>query len=454
MLSNIVLKVPVNSTLPPSETEGNYSNPDPRISEDCLFLDVFVPEQILASAEQGYGAPVLVWFYGGGYTLGYKNNPTFNPAGLLAASGNVSSGEVIFVAMNYRLGAFGFSSGPTYQAEGGTSNLGLHDQRFALEWVQSHISKFGGDPKRVTVFGESAGGGSIIHQITAYGGSKGPVPFQQAVPQSPGYYPFSSNLQSEDTYQQFLNRANCSSLAELRALSSEEIILANYLQITASGYGTFTYNPVVDSSFVPQQPSQLLAQGRFDKNVRVMVGHNSMEGPYFTPPSIEADSDVAAQLRYVLPYAPQKTIDYVTTVLYPTVFDGTYPYTSHFERASFIASEIIFTCNTNYLSTAFANKTYSYLFAVAPGFHGQDVPFTFYSGGAVADPTYGTVARALQDFITSFAISGRPHADGIPEFRMYGNDTKVLVLNTTAVTEVTDSNANARCAWWQKALYY
>lgn len=67
--------------------------------------------------------------------------------------------------MNYRLGAFGWLSGPTFQADG-TANAGLYDQRFALQWVQQHIAKFGGDPKRVTVFGESAGGGSIMHQIT------------------------------------------------------------------------------------------------------------------------------------------------------------------------------------------------------------------------------------------------------------------------------------------------
>lgn len=67
--------------------------------------------------------------------------------------------------MNYRLGAFGWLSGPTFQ-ESGTANLGLYDQRLALEWVQANIHLFGGDPNRVTVFGESAGGGSIMHQIT------------------------------------------------------------------------------------------------------------------------------------------------------------------------------------------------------------------------------------------------------------------------------------------------
>jgi acetylcholinesterase len=68
------------------------------------------------------------------------------------------------VSFNYRLGALGWQSGPSYQAEGGVANLGLHDQRFALEWIKNNIHKFGGDRNRVTVFGVSAGGGSIMHQ--------------------------------------------------------------------------------------------------------------------------------------------------------------------------------------------------------------------------------------------------------------------------------------------------
>ena len=86
-----------------------------------------MPEKILRSAGRGHGAPVLLWIYGGGYVGGNKYE---NPSGLLAASGNVTSGEVIYVSINYRLGSLGFSSGPTFQAEGGVSNLALHDQRY------------------------------------------------------------------------------------------------------------------------------------------------------------------------------------------------------------------------------------------------------------------------------------------------------------------------------------
>lgn len=132
---------------------------DGRETEDCLFLDVMVPKKIFDRSRRSSLAPVLVWIYGGGYTGGEKANE--KPNGLLRRSNN----GIVYVALNYRLGALGWLSGATFQ-DGGTANAGLHDQRFALEWVQQNIHLFGGDKDRVTIIGESAGGGSVMHQIT------------------------------------------------------------------------------------------------------------------------------------------------------------------------------------------------------------------------------------------------------------------------------------------------
>ncbi|PVH72304.1 alpha/beta-hydrolase [Cadophora sp. DSE1049] len=458
-IGSLALGLPYNSSVPYVPSSANTSSvvpaPDPTENEDCLFLDVVVPEGILTNAGQGFGSPVLVWIYGGGYASGTKNN---DPAGLLAASGIPSHGEVIYVAINYRLGAFGFQAGPSFNAEGGISNVGLHDQRFALEWVQKYIHLFGGDKNRVTVFGESAGGGSIMHQITAYGGTRGKAPFQQAITQSPGWFPIQSNAQTENAYNKLLRLTNTSSLAELRALPSEALIRANAQQVVYdSPWGTYTYGPVVDGDFVPFQPGQLLAQGKFDKDIRVMAGHNADEGAFFTSPYIQSNETLQSYLKSIFPFTMQQTIDYVTETLYPAVFDGSYPYRDQFSRADLIISEAIFTCNTNYLSTASGNTSYSYLFAVPPALHGQDVSYTYFTGGAPSDFPLGvtnvTVATAMQQFITSFARKGRPSADGIRPFNMYGPNASVLRINTTVIDEVQDSNANTRCAWWQKALY-
>ncbi|KAF2641629.1 alpha/beta-hydrolase [Massarina eburnea CBS 473.64] len=465
VLIDLALGVQPNATtayVPPgANSSSQVLAPGPLETEDCLFLDVYVPEQIFNSNGTGSynstnGSAVMVWIYGGGYAAGDKYT---NPAGLLAASGNSSFGDVIHVAMNYRLGALGWTAGPGYQAEGGVSNLGLHDQRFALEWVQNNIHLFGGDKDRVTIFGESAGGGSIMHQITAYGGEKGPVPFQQAVPQSPGWQPMSSQLAQQNTYDKFLNLTNSSSLADLRALTSEQVIRANAQQVLYdSSYGGYTYGPAIDGNFVPLQPGQLLAQGRFDKNVKVMVGHNADEGALFTPAYSKSTETLRNHTAASFINIPEQSLDYITDVLYPAVFDGSYGYTTEFGRADLITSESVFTCNTNYLSTAFGNKTYSYLFSVPPAFHSLDVAYTYYTGGALAANALTgvvnrTVAIALQDFITSFAINGVPEAKGIRKFDMYGANAQVLELNATSIEEVTDSNSGPRCKWWQLALY-
>lgn len=283
------------------------------------------------------------------------------------------------------------------------------------------------------------------------------MPFQQAVPQSPGWIPVSSQLQQEDVYRQLLNITNSTSLEDLRSLSSEDMIKANFLQIFSSPYGSFTYSPVVDGSFVPLQPAQLLAQDRFDKSVKVMVGINDNEGDLFTPSWIRNDSDVVDSLRVAFPYMPQPSFEYITNVLYPSKFDGSKPYRTQLERSKLLVQESIFTCNVHYLAHGFDNQTYAYLFAVPPAFHGLDVPYTYYTGGAVSQSPLGvvnaTVAFALQDWITSFAIKGKPEADGVKEFKLYGDDATVMELDVDGIDAVMDENANERCKWWQKALY-
>lgn len=99
----------------------------------------------------------LFRLHGGGYTIGQKGGGN-SPNGLIKASQNDGTPGIIFVALNYRLGAMGWLSGPTLQAAGGVSNAGLYDQRLALEWVQKYIHLFGGDPNQITLMGESAGG--------------------------------------------------------------------------------------------------------------------------------------------------------------------------------------------------------------------------------------------------------------------------------------------------------
>ncbi|KAF2146992.1 uncharacterized protein K452DRAFT_293488 [Aplosporella prunicola CBS 121167] len=437
------------------------SKRDVRETEDCLFLDVIVQKTIFDKAGRGKGAPVLVWIYGGGYTAGSKAAER-TPSGLIQRSITKKSDGVIYVAMNYRLGAFGWLSGPTFQ-ENGTSNAGLHDQRFALQWVQDNIHLFGGDKNRVTVMGESAGGGSIVHQLTAYGGVSSP-PFKQAIAQSPDWLAFPSKVGQETVFQGFLQAANVSSIDEARKLSSEELMNANAQVIAAA---STAFRPTIDGDFVAEDPKALLLQGKYDKSVKVMVGHNTNEGLEFTP-QVTTDAQADAFISAALYTAPKATVEYVTTTLYPHVSNGTNStsalYTTPYQRLALILGEATILCNAYALRTAFKNKTYGYIFGVSPGLHGQDVPHTYYDPGSAPSSGDGgvaatlpfnvTVAEALQDYITTFAITGQPDSalDGLPKFTKYGSDASVVGLSQGGISLQKDTAANERCKWWGENL--
>ena len=422
-----------------------------------------------------------MWIDGGGYVGGSKSN--FNPSGLLDASQLNSTQGMIFVTMNYRLGLYGFLSGPTFQQDG-TGNAGLWDQRLALQWVQQYIHLFGGDPDRITVMGESAGGGSILHQITAFGGAGSDAAgttyggtgntyggtsrtlFKQAIPQSPAFLPIPSAEQTERVYQKVLDYAtqvsktNITNLSQLRALDFLTLYKVNALVVAKAPYSSLTFGPTVDGVFIPNLPGKLLLEGRFNHDVKLMIGHNSNESFFFTPNFETTTSQFNNFTRSYLPSAASTSVtDYIENTLYPPVFGGTCPYRNGFQRLQLFIAESTFTCNTRYLARGFGNNTYSYEFAVPPGLHGQDVPYTFYVPGT--KPPFGgvlpmlpNIAKLLQTYIANFVTTGDPNGVGLPEFPTYGGDSTVLVLDAAADGKVmTDELASGRCEWWQQAYY-
>ena len=408
----------------------------------------------------------MVWIYGGGFYEGSKESQG-NPSGIVVQSqlDPTTAPGVVYVAINYRLGTFGWLSGPTFQASNGTANAGLYDQKLALKWIQQHIHKFGGDPNRVTVMGASAGAASIMHQITAYAGQKGDVPFQQAVLQSPAFQTSESNFEHEATFTTLLQHANASSLADLRGASSSSLIAANQAVIYNNTYGSSGpgLGPVVDGTFVPNLPGLLLAQGLYAKNVqRIFTGHNTDEGLIQADPSVQNTSAFNTYLSTVLmPDTPPEILDLIENDLYPPIFTNKshYGYNDTTGRLATLIADRSIVCNSYYLLKAFGvNRTHAYLFDVGPGLHAEETPYTFYADGPTQD-TYGyglvnaTVAHVLQDWFLNFAVTGKPNGASAPYVPVYGANRSLGLLSDKGLgLVVTDPASVERCDFWQKAL--
>ncbi|PGH11199.1 hypothetical protein AJ79_05041 [Helicocarpus griseus UAMH5409] len=455
--------IPFNETAAALLLEGLQANltgfvedilSDPQINEDCLFLDVVVPKAVFERPSGAPGAPVMVWIFGGGWIFNDKNE---DPSGIIKASKSSGGDGVIYVALNYRLGTLGWSSGPKFQAEGGTPNAGLLDQRLGLEWVQKHISKFGGDPNRVTLFGISAGGGSILHHITAYGGQKS-VPFKQAYMASLAHKPSVDPSAFDDAWTSFLETADVSSLKEARALPSEAVILANALKIGRLPMTFAAYVPTVDGDLVPDHPGILLAEGKFAKDVKVMTSFVKNEFPSGTDPFVNTDEEFAQYFRESFPGVSESSVDHIINALYPPTLDGTHGYDNQYERLLQAGNDFAYGCNTFYLDKAFNNQTHVFQFSVPPGdqkeaAHADDKAYLYYTGDPSTVGGNSDLAVAFQEYITSFAVTGVPIAKAWPEFPVYGQDAHILNFTTDGIVAATDPYATETCNWWQFGLF-
>ncbi|PYH46979.1 alpha/beta-hydrolase [Aspergillus saccharolyticus JOP 1030-1] len=432
---------------------------DARTTEDCLFLDVIVPKEVFErntiqrkgnKAHDGL-APVLVWIDGGGYIAGDKTEQS--PLGLIQRSLVDGEDGIVYVAINYRLGAFGWLSDGN-----GIANAGLYDQRLALEWVKEHIGLFGGDPDRITVMGQSAGAGSIVHQLATYGDDTNPQarPFRQAIVQSPIWYPLSAKQQAS-TRDAFLELLNVSSIEEAQSLPSEQLIATNAYQIANTPiYGTFTYGPVVDGSLVRDWPSKILLDPNFGwQDLRLMTGHASNEGLIFTPPAGVNSSAYATILSDFLPDLAPESLEDIAQTLYPTSSNASAAnlgYSDALGRMALTISDAFFTCKNQYLSIAL--DTYAYIFDVPPGLHSYDLYFTFYDP-ARPDPSVVDVdlALAIQDYIISFVREGRPSslaAAAATSWIPYRAQNQVLNIQAGNISSVPDPVGRDRCqVWWK-----
>jgi para-nitrobenzyl esterase len=228
-------------------------------SEDCLYLNVWVP----AKAEKK-PLPVMVWIHGGGFRGGSGSQELFEGAALTHRG-------VIVVTINYRLGVFGFFAHPELSAEApdhASGNQGIRDQIAALAWVKRNIAGFGGDPGRITIFGESAGS-EAVNLLTVAPPAKGL--FQRAIGESGGPGTMADLKTAETRGTALSAAANAARLADLRALSADALAKLPW-----------SAQPNIDGAVLPGNPADVYAAHR-QNDVPVLIGWNSEEGVDLAP---------------------------------------------------------------------------------------------------------------------------------------------------------------------------
>jgi para-nitrobenzyl esterase len=394
-------------------------------SEDCLYLNIWSPAK--STKER---IPVLVWIHGGGFAAGAASEQLFY-GDKLAKKG------VILVCIAYRVGQLGFLAHPELSAESPdhvSGNYGILDIIASLQWIKDNIAAFGGDPEKVTIFGESAGGiavsmlcasplakGLFSGAISESGGSFGPLRSKT--------YP-GENMKSlrdaELAGVEFLKMAGVNSIAELRKIDAEKL---------PGGRGLGMAWPNVDGYVIPDDQYKLYAAGEYN-DVPVLIGYNSDEGASFMPPRTPADYINSVKARY------GKFADDLL-MAYPA---GT---TTVPKTARDLARDAAFGWQTwiwaRLQSQTGRSKVFYYYFDQHPDYpedspmaghgspHGMEIQYVFQHLDP-ANPHFTesdqVISEAMSTYWTNFAKYGDPNGEGVPTWPAFSDaDPQVMYFN-------------------------
>ncbi|KAH8898287.1 alpha/beta-hydrolase [Thozetella sp. PMI_491] len=293
------------------------------MSEDCLTINVVRPSGVPSCTK----LPVAVWIHGGGLYAGGSASPSYNLTNFVYQS-TLAGKPVLGVSINYRLTAFGFLWGSPELTARGSANNGLRDQRMALQWIQENIRAFGGDPSKVTIWGESSGALSVGKHLIAYGGRDDSL-FRGAIMQSGGMaekWPYNINnatAYTEDLYRNLTETTGCNTEASplecLRSLPIEQMSAALNISGTPvySGAGLGPWLTVVDGDFLADGPSESLADRHFNHNVTILYTTLTDEiSSGLVGAKVDTDADFAALVASAgADEATVRTIE----ILYPNI---------------------------------------------------------------------------------------------------------------------------------------
>ncbi len=404
-------------------------------SEDCLFLNVYAP---LDTEEP---MPVMVWIHGGGYIGGAGSNGIYDGT-------NLAARDVVLVSINYRLNVFGFFAHPALSAEsphGASGNYGLLDMVASLEWVRDNIAVFGGDPDRVTIFGESAGAGAVMSRMVV---PQAQGLYHGAIAESDWIYgwdrplggPGSAEADGIRVATELGASDPTASLDELRTASAEEVFAA----YQAAGNSPFTrevaaWAPNVDGWVIPDDPIVMYETGR-QHDVPLIVGMNGNEGSMFSG-GLQVDNVASfeAHARSVYPLQADAVLAH-----YAVGDDAAVPAAAdHLIHDMYFAGPVRLHARTHAQKSS---PAWLYHFTHVPptpggermgSHHAAELGYVF---GNLNNGDYTDVDHRISDTMMSywvqFAATGNPNTEGQPAWPTYDPDAdEYLEIGETVATD-------------------
>jgi para-nitrobenzyl esterase len=394
-----------------------------RGSEDCLFLNIWTNAQTRHEKR-----PVMVWIYGGAFNGGTTANPTFDGT-------HFARDGVVLVSIAYRVGVLGFMANPDLSRESGNGSgaYGLQDQIAALRWVKDNISEFGGDPDRVTIFGQSAGGISV-HFLTAAPTARGL--FRYVISESGGAIlqpprtdtQGGSSLQSlgfaESVGARFLQSINAPDLAHARQIPMRQLLEA------ATRSPPWYWWAVIDGAVLPGTNYDLYQHGRFT-DTPILIGYNS-DDRHEDPPS----HDTVAWFEDYVTHVHNQCPSMVRAIL------AAYPHRTDTE--AFQAYRDLF-LDTWYGGNTWTwarmhdqyghSSTYVYYFDIHPpdkpgAFHADELPYVFGNFDSPPQREAVKISTLMRRYWINFATTGDPNGPGLPTWpRFTGKAPNAMVID-------------------------
>ncbi|MBW2542443.1 MAG: carboxylesterase family protein [Deltaproteobacteria bacterium] len=376
------------------------------IAEDCLFLNVW-SQNLGGEIPQ----PVMVWIHGGGNVNGFSHEPNYRGY-------NLAKRGVVVVSINYRLGALGFMAHPALTAESAlniSGNYGLFDQIAALKWVRDNIANFGGDPDRVTLFGESAGAaniGTLIASPLARG------LFRRAIIQSGGYplYDTTTVGDAEEAGVKLMSALGVGDgparLGKMRALKWQQI----FAEAQNAEPGSFS-RALVDGWLLPRPAAEIFAAGQ-QNPTEIVIGSNANEWLMYLAHPVD-DSALHATLKQRVREGNRAEV--LAALNKAVSGDVT-------AKLDLLTGALDFHCPSLALAEAqrrVTNHVYVYRFTrVRPGgekllaYHGAEIPYVFDTADhwLPADEVDWALTETMLGYWSQFAKTGDPNAEGLPEW--------------------------------------